>query len=119
MWISKHKEASYGVESWNASATHDYTNGIKHTSAPKIHKLMFGVKKLSGSDVDRFKPYGNQATHFTSCTENLNVANHVYKGKKPCTTFETRPTNMHIIGEWGENTSRAGCCSKVKSVNMC
>jgi hypothetical protein len=49
--------------------------------------------------MDRFKPYGNQTTNFTSCMESLNVVNHVYKGKKPCTTFETRPTNMHIIGE--------------------
>jgi len=42
--------------------------------------------------MDRFKPCGDQATHFTSCMETPNVANYVYKGKKASTTFETRPT---------------------------
>jgi hypothetical protein len=53
---------------------------------------MFGVTKPSGSDMDRFKPCGDQATHFTNCMESPNVANFAYKGKKTSTTFETRPT---------------------------
>ncbi len=80
------------ISSWNAFATHDSTNGIKHISPPKIHKQYFNVIKLSGSDMDRFQPCGDQTTHFTSCMETPNVANYVYKGKKAGTTFETRPT---------------------------
>ncbi len=32
---------------------------------------MFSVTKPSGSDMDRSKPCGDQATHFTNCMESL------------------------------------------------
>lgn len=53
---------------------------------------MFSVIKPSGSNMDRFKPCGDQVTHFTNCMESPNVANFAYKSKKASTTFETRPT---------------------------
>jgi hypothetical protein len=48
---------------------------IEPISAFKIRKLMLGVTKHGGNDMDRFNPCGNQVTHFTNWMENLNVAN--------------------------------------------
>jgi hypothetical protein len=53
---------------------------------------MLGVRKPSGSDMDKSNPCGDQTTHFIDLMECLNVANSTYKCKKMGTTFETRPT---------------------------
>jgi len=50
--------------SWNVSMTKNSTNGIEPISALKIQKLVLCVKKLGGSDMDRFNPCGDQVTHF-------------------------------------------------------
>ncbi len=39
--------------------TKNFTNGIKHTTAPRIFKLMSGVRKFARSDMDGSNPYGN------------------------------------------------------------
>jgi hypothetical protein len=44
----------------------DSINIIKPTNAPIIQKLVLDVRKLGKSDMNRFNPCGNQATHFTS-----------------------------------------------------
>lgn len=44
--------------------TKNSTNGIEFISAPKIRKLVLCVKKLGGSDMDKFNPCGDQITHF-------------------------------------------------------
>lgn len=51
-----------------------------------------GVKKPRKSDMDRFNPCGNQATHFASWMENSNVANFACNHKKVGTTSKTRST---------------------------
>jgi hypothetical protein len=36
----------------------------KNLNGAFILKLMLNVRKLKGSDMDGFNPYGNQTTHF-------------------------------------------------------
>ncbi len=73
---------------WNASMTKNSTNGIEPINAPKIWKLMLCVKKLGGSDMDKFNPCGNQVTHFINQMESPNVANSIYNSKKMDITFK-------------------------------
>jgi hypothetical protein len=70
----------------NASMTKNSTNGIEPISAPKIRKLVLCVKKLGGSDMDKFNPCGDQVTHFMNWMESPNVANSIYDRKKMDTT---------------------------------
>jgi hypothetical protein len=50
--------------SWNASMTKDSTNGIKPIGAPRIQKLVLGVRKQGG--INMSNPCGDQATHFVN-----------------------------------------------------
>jgi len=52
------------------------------TSAPKIQKLMLGVKKLRGGYIEWSNPYGDQATHFVGCTESFSAENSSCNCKK-------------------------------------
>jgi len=66
LWICKHREASYGVK---ILLKFLYDKGfhkwcIEPIGAPRIWKLMLGVKKLGKSDMDGFNSYEDQATYF-------------------------------------------------------
>ncbi len=50
--------------SLNVSTTKDFTNCIEPTNALRINKLMLGVRKPYGSDMDESNPCGDQVTHF-------------------------------------------------------
>jgi hypothetical protein len=65
--FNKHKEINYGVKILaKALLWQDFTNDIKFTRTARIRKHMLGVKKPKRSDMDKFKPYENQTTHFIS-----------------------------------------------------
>jgi hypothetical protein len=66
----------------NASNMKDSTKGKKPTKAPKTQRLNSCVRKLGGSDIDWFNPYGDQMTHFVRCTKSFNAPNFSYNRKK-------------------------------------
>jgi len=79
----------------NVSNTKDSTDGKEPTRTPKIQRLDLGVRKLRGSDIDWFDPYGNKTTHFIDCIKSLNVVNSSCNHKKIGATFEAIRT-MHV-----------------------
>jgi len=69
----------------------DSTNDLDPTSVPKIQKPKLGVKKLRSSDIKWSNPYGNQVTHFITCTESINAENFFYNHKKTRITSDVGP----------------------------
>ncbi len=53
----------------------DSINGKEPIIAPKIRRPDSSAKKHGRSDINQFKPYGDQATHFTSYTKSPNAVN--------------------------------------------
>jgi hypothetical protein len=85
--------------SWNTFVANDSTNGVKPTSVLKIQKPLSNVRKLSESNMDRSKLYGDYMTNFIGWMKSPNVANSACKRKKVRTTSKTRPiikTNMCV-----------------------
>jgi hypothetical protein len=68
LWICKHREVSYGVgipvKRLCDKGFHKF--GIKPIGGTKVWKLMSGLKKPRGNDMDEFNPCGVVATHFVS-----------------------------------------------------
>ncbi len=67
---------------WNIFVTKDSTNDIKPISAPKIWKLVSGVKKHGRNNLNGYNPCGNHTTHYACRMENPNVVNFAYDHKK-------------------------------------
>jgi hypothetical protein len=84
-----------------------------------VKTCTLGVKKPRRSDMDRLNPCGDQASHFASWMENLNVANFAYNHKMVGTTSKTRPTTCVSSMSKGRPQGKASCCSKVKCTKMC
>ncbi len=61
-------------------------------NVPKIQKFKLGVRKPWGSDIKWSNIWGDQATHFVGCIENLNASNSSYNCKIAITTFDAGPT---------------------------
>jgi hypothetical protein len=84
----------------------DSINILKPTNAPIIKKLVLGVRKLRRSEMNRFNPCGDKATHFTNQMENLDATNFACNHKKVGTTFETRPTICELLVNEGKTQAR-------------
>jgi hypothetical protein len=50
------------------------------------------IKNLGGSDIECSNPYGNQTTHFISCTKGPKANNSFCNYKNATTTFDVGPT---------------------------
>ncbi len=83
--------------SWRALCINGSTNDLDPIGVPKTWKPKLGIRKSGGSDIEWFNPCGDQATHFTNCTESPNVKNSNCKCKKTRITFDVGPTTCVYI----------------------
>jgi hypothetical protein len=60
----------------------DSINGNEPIITPRTQRLDLGTRELKGSDINWSNPYGNQTTHFVSCTESFNPPNFSCNWKK-------------------------------------
>ncbi len=60
----------------------DSINGNEPIITPRTQRLDLGLKELKGSDINWSNPYGDQATHFVSCTKSPNPPNFSCNRKK-------------------------------------
>jgi hypothetical protein len=59
---------------------------------------VLGVRKFG--DMDKYKPYGNQITHFVNQMESPNGTKSTWKWKKCMYHILNMTSDMHIIGKW-------------------
>jgi hypothetical protein len=86
--ICKHKETRYHPKIFMESFNHKLLNKWCGSSiTPKIWKLKSKVRKSGKSDREWSNPYGNQATHFTGCTNAKKISCNC---KNVRTTYDAR-----------------------------
>jgi len=94
----------------------DSTNAKKPIGAPKIWRPNLGLRKPGRNDIDWSNLCEDQVTHLTGCTKSLNVPNSSYNHKKKVTHSRQDPLCEYHLPK--KNTSKVGCCSRMKSTKM-